>query len=207
MNFRFESGCISEMRAHNFRPATIIIVMLAVLSACATEQPAVIETLDELTAVTVTYCRTPLVMSPDTPLDREARRDYLQLGVIEVNQMGSLQYYLWLSISLVNQDSNAGKHVEGFESIVLAVNDESVALDAKGWTPGVIGISESVYQKIFPDSAEAYYPVTLEQIQILTDSDNLKLHTSGSAPGEFVSWYSQTTFESDLSEFLGAVMQ
>lgn len=180
--------------------------MLAVLSACAAVQPAVIEKLDDLTAVTITYCRTPLVMSPDTPLNREARRDYLQLGVIEVNQMGSLQYYIWLGITLVNQDSYAGKHVDGFESIVLAVNDESFVLDVKGWTPGVIGTSEPAHQKIFPDSADAYYPVTLEQIRMLTDSENLKLRTSGSAPGEFVSWYSQTTFESDLSEFLSAVM-
>lgn len=192
---------------YRFRPAVIISVILAVLSACATEQPAVIEKLDDLTAVTVTYCRTPLVMSPDTPLNREARRDYLQLGIIEVNQMGSLQYYLWLGITLVNQDSYAGDHVEGFESIVLAVNDDSFTLDVKGWTPGVIGTSEPVYQKIFPDSADAYYPVTLEQIQLLTDSDNLKLLTTGSAPGEFVSWYSQTTFESDLAEFLGEVIE
>jgi hypothetical protein len=64
-----------------------------------------------------------------------------------------------------------------------------------------------VYQKLFPDSADAYYSVTLDQIRLLTDSDNLKLLTSGSAPEEFVSWYSQTTFESDLAEFLGAVVQ
>jgi hypothetical protein len=181
--------------------------MLAVLSACATEQPAVIEKLDELTAVTVTYCRTPLVMSPDTPLNRESRRDYLQLGVVEVNQMGSLQYYLWLGITLVNQESYADDQAEGFESIVLAVHDESFTLDAEGWTSGVIGTSEPVYQKLFPDSAEAYYPVTLEQIQMLADSDNLMLRTTGSTPGEFVSWYRQTTFESDLAEFLGAVME
>ena len=181
--------------------------MLAVLSACATAQPPVVEKLDDLTAVTTTYSRTPLVMSPDTSLNRDVRRDYLQLGVIEVNQMGSLQYYLWLGITLVDQDSDAGKPVAGFDSIALAVNDESFVLDVKGWTPGVIGTSEPVYQKLFPESADAYYPVTLEQIQMLTDSDNLKLRTSGSAPGEFVSWYSQTTFESDLSEFLNAVVQ
>ena len=181
--------------------------MLAALPACTTVQPAVIEKMDDLTAVTVTYSRTPLVMSPDTSLIREARRDYLQLGVVEVNQMGSLQYYLWLGITLVNQDSYAGKPVEGFDSIILAVNDESFALDVKGWTPGVIGTSEQVYQKLFPDSADAYYSVTLEQIRLLTASDNLKLRTSGSAPDEFVSWYSQTTFESDLSEFLNAVTQ
>ena len=180
---------------------------LAILSACTAVQPTVIEKMDELTAVTVTYCRTPLVMSPDTPLNREARRDYVQVGVIEVNQMGALKYYLWLGITEVNQGASADTYKEGFEAIVFTANDESFGLDVAGWTPAVIGTSEPVYQKLFLDSADAYYQVTLEQIQLLMDSDSLKLRTTGSAPREFVSWYSQETFEGDLAEFLRTVMQ
>jgi len=121
--------------------------------------------------------------------------------------MGTLQYYLWLGITEVNQDAGADTHPEGFEAIVFAVNEESFGVDVAGWTPAVIGTSEPVYQKLFPDSADAYYQVTLEQIQLLTESDNLVLRTTGSVPKEFVSWYSQTTFEGDLAEFLRAVQQ
>jgi hypothetical protein len=186
---------------------SLSLAVLAILSACTAVQPTVIEKMDELTAVTVTYCRTPLVMSPDTALNREARRNYLQIGVLEVNQMGALQYYLWLGITLVDQGANSDGHPEGFEAIVLTANDESLELDVEGWTPAVIGTSEPVYQKLFADSADAYYQVTLEQIQLLTDSDSLKLRTTGPAPREFVSWYSQETFEGDLAEFLRAVTQ
>jgi len=188
-------------------PMSVSLAVLAFLSACTAAQPTVIEKLDKLTAVTVTYCRTPLVMSPDTPLHREARRDYVQIGVIEVNRMGVLQYYLWFGITLVDHSANMDKHPDGFEAIVLTVNDERLELDVEGWTAAVIGTSEPVYRKLFPDSADGYYQVTLEQIQLLTNSDSLKLRTTGSAPREFVSWYSQTTFDGDLAEFLRTVTQ
>jgi hypothetical protein len=195
------------MTKHSHFSTAISIAVLAILSACTAGQPAVIEKLDELTATTVTYCRTPLIMSPDTPHDRESRRDYVQIGAIEVNRMGALEYYLWLGITEVNQVAATDIHPEGFASIVLAVDEKSIELDVKGWSPGVIGTSAPVYQKIYPDSADAYYQVTLDQVQLLADSDNLTLHTTGSAAREFVSWYSQTTFESDLAEFLREVME
>lgn len=203
--FGIRIAVISMRKPH--APTVILTAFLAILAACTTVQPTVIEKLDALTAVTVTYSRTPLVMSPDTPLVREARRDYLQVGVLEINQMGALRYYLWFGITEVSQVMTADNHPEGFNSIVLSTNDKSIELAVTGWTPGAIGTSEPVYQKLFPDSEEAYYQVTLEQIQLLTDSDNLTLRTTGPAPKEFISWYSQTTFEGDLAEFLSAVRQ
>jgi len=196
---------MSMCKAH--APTAILTAFLALLIACTTGQPTVIEKLDALTAVTVTYCRTPLVMAPDTDLVAQARADYLQLGVLEINQMGALRYYLWLGITEVSQVMTVDNHPQGFDSIVLSANDESIELAVTGWTPGAIGTSEPVYHKLFPDSEDAYYQVTLEQIQLLTHSDNLKLRTTGPAPKEFISRYSQTTFEGDLAEFLSTVRQ
>lgn len=185
----------------------VSIAIVTILSACTVGQPIVVEKLDELTAVTITYGRTPIFMSPDTPFDREAERDYVQIGAIEVNRMGTRQYYLWLGISDMSQAASAGRQPEGFDSIFLIVQDEEVRLDILGWTPEVIGASEPVYEKLFATSADAYYQVTLDQIQLLTDSGGLKLRTTDSTPIEFVPWYKQTTFEGDLSEFVRTVSQ
>ena len=195
------------MTKHSHFSIVFSIAVLTILSSCTTVQPAVVQKLDELTAVTITYCRTPLIMSPDTPYIREARRDYVQLGAIEVNRMGALEYYLWLGITEVDQVAAIDNHPEGFASIVLAGDEKSIELDVKGWSPSVIGASAPVYQKLFPDSADAYYQVTLDQIQLLADINSLSLRTTGSATKEFVSWYSQETFESDLAEFLSEVME
>lgn len=183
----------------------IAVAVLVLLSACATEQPAVVEKLDELTSVTYTYSRTPIILSPDTPLDRENTRDYVQIGAIEVNRMGTLQYFLWLGISEMNYDATANVQPEGFESIVLDVGGEKSSLDIVGWTENAIGISKPVYKKLFATSVDAYYPVTLEQIQRLNDVDDMKLLTTGSEPREFVSWYKQATARNDLAEFLQSV--
>lgn len=183
------------------------IAVLTILSACATGQQPAGEKLDGLTSVTITYSRTPIIMSPDTPYDRETKRDYVQVGAIEVNRMGARQYYLWLGISDMEHMASADKRPKGFEAIVLIVDGEKLRLNVRGWTPEAIGASEPVYNKIFTNSDDAYYQVTLDNIQFLARADDLKLRTTGSAPKEFIPWYEQTTAKNDLAEFLRTVLQ
>lgn len=182
-------------------------VVLATLSACAAGQAPVVEKLDELTAVTYTHVRTPLILSPDTSLDRTQATDYVQVGAIEVNRMGSLNYYLWLGISDTQYEESSSTHQDGFESITLTLGDQKFPLDIHGWTHASIGISEPVYKKLFSTSVDAYYEVTPEQVRSLTEVDNMKLLTSGAAPKEFVPWYRQTAAKEEFTEFIKAVLQ
>jgi len=183
----------------------ISIAALAILSACAAGQPPVVDYLDELTAVTITYSRTPFIMSVDTHSD--VARDFVQIGAIEVNRMGTRQYYLWLGISEVKYTESAYRHPRGFESIVFIVGGEEFQLDVRGWTQEAIGASEPVYEKLFRNTVDAYYEVTLEQIQLLTDVDGIKFRTIGPAPKEYVSWYKSIIAKDDLTEFLKTVSQ
>jgi len=89
-------GAMSERSPH--LSAVISIAVLAILSACAADQQPAVGHLDELTAVTIAHSRTPIIMSTDTISEW---REYVQIGAIEVNRMGTLQYYLWLGISEV----------------------------------------------------------------------------------------------------------
>lgn len=185
----------------------ICVVASLLLSACATEQSAVVEDLDELTAVTVTHARTPLIMSPETPLDSDTVRDYAQIGPIEINRMGSLSYFLWLGISEVDQSQSANEQPEGYTSITLVIDGQKTALDLIGWTHAAIGTSEPVYKKLFRTSVDAYYAVDLDQIRMMNDADVIEFHTSGAEPKRFVSWYRQRRAKDDLAEFVRTVMQ
>jgi len=185
----------------------IPIAVLVILSACATGQLPVGEKLDEQTSVTITYSRTPLIMSPDTPYDREAVRDYVQIGVIETNRMGTLEYFLWLGISDYRHTVSADSHPNGFESIILTAGSEDIRVDVRGWTHKSIGASEPVYKKLFPNSSDAYYQITLDQLQLLIEADALRFQTTGSASKEFVPWYAQANAKSDLAEFLRTVLE
>lgn len=181
--------------------------MLLVLTACATERPSVIEKLDERTAVTVTHNRTPIIMSANDNFRPRNVRDYVEIGAIEVNSMGSLRHFLWLGISEVDDTKDAEGHPAGFESIIFSAGDEEFQLDVLDWTHEAIGTSERVYKKLFSSSTDAYYEITLDQIRVLAESDGMKIRTTGSVPKEFVVWYKPDTVRSDLSEFLKAVYQ
>lgn len=183
------------------------ITVLLVLSACATERPSVVEKLDERTAVTITHNRTPIVMSTDTPFNPRGLRDYVEVGAIEVNRTGTLRHFLWLGISVANDTDIANGRPEGFESIDLIAGDEQFQLDVLGWTHEAIGTSERVYKKLYSSSIDAYYEITLDQIQLLAEADGMKVRTKASVPKEFVLWYKPTTAKVDLTEFLKTVLQ
>ena len=195
---------------HNENPTLLTafsIAVLMILSACATEQPAVVQNLDELTAVTVTHARTPIIMSPETPIDNETVRDYAQIGAIEINRMGSRRYFLWLGISEVHHRETADEQPQGYESITLLMDDQKHPLDLIGWTHNSIGTSERVYQKLFRTSVDAYYEVDFAQIRSINDAEVIEFQTSGAEPKKFVSWYRQSKAREDLAEFVRTVTQ
>ena len=184
--------------------AVISIAVLAILSACATEQRPVVEKLDELTAVTITHSGTPITLSTDTVSEW---REYLQIGAIEVNRMGTHQYYLWLGISEVKYSESAEEQPKEFESVVFIVGEEEFQLDVRGWTHKAIGASEPPYEKLFQNTVDAYYDVTLEQIQLLTDVEGIKCRTTGPDSKEYELWYKSIAANDDLVEFLRVVSQ
>ncbi len=187
--------------------AGLCITVLLVLSACATEKSSVVEKMDELTAVTITHHRTPIIMSTDTQFALRDAKEFVEIGAIEVNRMGTLRYFLWLGISVANYTESADARPEGFESIVLVAGDDEFQLDVVGWTHHEIGTSERIYKKLFSSSTDAYYEITLDQIQLLAETGGMKVRTTGSVPKEFVLWYRPITAKGDLSEFLKTVLQ
>lgn len=188
-----------------YLPTFLSVFAFLIVSGCATTQAPVIEKLDPGTAATITYGRTPLVMSPDTPLNRDNVRDYVQVGALEVNRQGALEYYLWLGISVDKEFGEEDEHPQDFEIIELVSGDRQFQLEVLGWSHDAIGASESVYQKLFATSDDAYYKVTLDQLRILTDVDSLKLRSTGEEPREFISWYRQTTFATEIGDFFNTV--
>ncbi len=146
-------------------------------------------------------------MSTDKPFKARDLRDYVEVGAIEVNHMGTLRHFLWLGISEVNNTERVDARPEGFESIVFFADEGTFQLDVFSWTHEAIGTSERIYKKVFAGSADAYYEITLDQIRLLANADVMKVRTSGSAPKEYVVWYRPATAKEDLSEFLETVLQ
>ena len=187
------------------KSALVAAVVLGMVSACATEQPAVVDYLDESTAVTITRSRTPFVLSTGTSSD--VARDFVQIGAIEINRMGARRYFLWFGISEVMYAEAERSNPKGFESIVVDVGSEEFQLDVIGWTEKAIGAGEPIYEKLFRTTVDAYYEVSLQQNELLADVNGINFRTTGVTPKKYTPWYRAVAANEDLKEFYRTVTQ
>ncbi len=186
------------MSTHRF--AAILISLTLV--ACAGQPGAIQNKLDPATAVTITYSQTPMVFYRDDSGKAAFARNYLHLGPLEVNRMGSFHYYLWLGIWNTMQDAEPGESRNGFESIVIYVDGEPLALELTGWTPAAIGATEPVYLRPVASAADAYYEVTVDHLRLIAASDEVRIQSTGPGTRTYELWDEQKAAKQSLNEFL-----
>lgn len=178
------------------------LIPLMALGACSTTEPTVSQRLDEGTGVTISYARTPFLLVHDMPAYGAYARSFVQLGAIEVNRMGSREYFLWMSTWNTDHVAGAAEHRDGFDSAVLFVDGEPIALDVHGWTHDMIGASQPIYVRPFASSTDAYYRVTINQMALIALADDLWLRTGGKQPRDFQLWDEQAAARADFVEFV-----
>ena len=183
---------------------TSALVLLA-LGACATPDATVEQRLDEGTGVTITRAQTPPLLVRDTPAYGAYARSFVQVGALEVNRMGTRQYFLWMGTWNTDRTASAGEHRDGFDTIMLFADGEPVTLDVHGWTPDAIGASHPAYVRPFATSLEAYYRVTINQLAMIAGANDIWLRTSGTQPREFQLWDEQRAARADFGEFVRRV--
>lgn len=180
--------------------------LVVVLASCASGPSALThEFLDTGTGVTVTASRVPLVLYRDNPSAAAYARNVVHLGPVEVNRSGEYRYYLWVGIWNTLQSPDTAASRDGFETIVIVVDGESMALDLAGWTPAAINASAPVYLRPVASAAEAYYPLTVDQIRFIAEARNISLRTTGYSPREYVLWSAQGSARQGLLTFLDRV--
>jgi hypothetical protein len=179
------------------------LALLCGLFGCASTATAVIEKLDQATGVTVTFVKTPLLLYRQTPARAAYARDYAQLGPIQVNRSGTLQYFLWVGSWATMQRSDVSDHRGSFESIVIFADGEPMLLEVSGWTPADIGASELAYRKPVATATDAYYSVTSDQIRLISTAQDIRLQTRGARSREYVMWNEQNSARLGLVEFQG----
>jgi len=177
-------------------------MFLLTLVACGNQQGIIDNKLDPVTAVTITYSRTPMVFYRDDSGKAAFARNYLHLGPLEVNRMGSYHYYLWLGIWNNMQNAVAGEARDGFESIVIYADGEPLALELSGWTPAAIGATEAVYVRPVASAADAYYEVTVDHLRLIAASKNVRIQATGADARSYELWDEQKAAKQSLVEFL-----
>ena len=181
---------------------TATTVLLLTLVACAGQPSTVQSKLDPRTSVTISYSQTPLVFFRDDFGKAAFARNYVHLGPIEVNRMGSVHYYLWLGIWNTMQNADSGEAHDGFESIVIFVDGEPLALEISGWSEAAIGASESVYVRPVASAADAYYEVTVDYLRLIATSEDIRVQSTGPGTRSYELWDGQKSARKGLNDFL-----
>ena len=189
-----------EMNLPTKFAAFMILAFLA--TGCVSTSTLVEERLDLGTGVTVTHATAPIVLYHDNSAYAAHARDYVYLGPVEINRMGSYAYYLWLGIWSTISDAERSYQRDGFESITVYADGEPLQLELVGWTLESIGVSEPVYIKPVASAADAYYSVTIDQIRLIANAREIELHAGTSPTRVYLMWDRQGSAHAALREFL-----
>lgn len=181
------------------------LLALLAIAACGSSPTLTTEQLDPLTGVTVTRSTSPLVLYKENSARAAYARDFVYVGPLSVNRMGNYDHYLWLGIWSSLSTQQLPDQRDGFESIVIFADGEPLRLELEGWTLASIGVSQPVYNKPTATAADAYYPVTMDQIRVIAEARDIRLSTGGPRAQTYEPWDSQARANSGLVEFVRAM--
>ena len=180
------------------------IIVSIVLASC-TSAPGVQEFLDPETSVTVSYTDTPVILYQDRSGRAAFSRDYVNVGPIQVNQMGRDRYYLWLGVWSTIETEHDDRRSAGFELVTIYADGEPMLLDLAGWTPKAIGATRPVYSKPVSSALDAYYEVSIDQIRVLSTASEIRVLTSGERSASYEMWDTNESATRGFREFLADV--
>ena len=182
-----------------------VLLALVAIAACSSSPQHLAGKLDPLTGVTVTRAKSPLVLYRENSARAAYARDFVYVGPLTVNRMGSYNHYLWLGIwsSITNQQLSDQR--AGFESIVIFADGEPLRLELEGWTLSSIGVSRPVYDKPTATAADAYYPVTMDQIRVIAEARDIRLLTGGPRAASYEPWDNLSQGLASIQEFVRTV--
>lgn len=180
----------------------LVFLLASATSGCSSSTSFVRDDFDPGTAVTITTASAPLVFYRDSSHRAAFARDFVYLGPIQVNRMGSYRYYLWLGIWSAIPDVVPSDRRDGFESVTIFADGEPLQLEVAGWREESIGASEPVYTKPVASAADAYYEVTIDQIRLIAESRDLRILSTGPEQLSFEPWDNQQSAFDGLRRFV-----
>ena len=194
--------CFSTRHTLNRRHIATALLVFA-MSSCSSESRLIVDQMDPVTSVTISYSQTPMVFYRDVSGRAAYARDFVHMAPLEVNRSGDYRYYLWLGIWNTMADSQSGPSRDGFESIVIFADGEPLPLEVAGWTVSAIGASKPVYLKPVASAADAYYRVSVDELRLIAEAKDVRLQSTGPRHDSYEPWDDQRAAKAGLIEFLG----
>ena len=151
-----------------------LVVLLTILSlqACAERDLWPAEHLDQQTAVNITVMAEPWVYFRDAPMLAANARDYLNVGVIEINRAGTREYWLGvISWSTIDRSVIAGAGLP-IQPRKVRLHWLAASLELTPVSDGrqSVGLSDPLFVEPQSKFTEAWYRLSIEQLAQLGKS-------------------------------------
>ena len=147
------------------------LAAVLLLGGCATQKSPVTEYLDPQTAVTIRALTTPVLYAHESPQLAANARDYLSLGLVEINNMGVRKHYLalvsWTTIDRVRPGVPAAPVPERVELDLGGKPRELVPVTHE---PRSLGIGTTPFRPPSGYVGEAWYAVTPADLRALANA-------------------------------------
>jgi len=184
--------------------ALTLALALALTSGCTA--PAARQWLDRQTAATITAQTEPVVLSrEDFPAGVNVR-DYVELGLFDVNRAGTHRSYVALVLwSTVDRDAQQlSAQDAAFATITLWADDQPLTLRQVGMDVQQSLVSDSVLPLPSPNARTAYYEITKSQLAALAAAGRVSLSPANEAAGErpYTLWRGKL---SSIAQFIAAL--
>jgi len=149
-------------------PSRLWLASLLLLGGCASETPRVTEYLDPQTAVTIRALGEPLIYAHAAPELAANARDYLSLGVVEINNMGTRKHYLALvSWSTINRERVGAAPAPVPDRFEVEVGGRQHVFTPIGHEPRSLGIGGALFRPPSGYAGESWYAVTPAELRAL----------------------------------------
>jgi len=148
------------------RTLSMLCLVAAALAGCATEGSRVNEYLDRETAVTIRSVGAPYVYEHEVPEMGVNVRDYLSIGAVEVNNMGTRKHYLAVvSWSTVDRGWVGAPPAPKPESLALVLSGQARELALASHDRRSLGIGTAPITAPIGYVGESWYVVALADLR------------------------------------------
>lgn len=153
------------------RRACLIAIALLTISACASQSP-VASRLDSSGVTIVTLDEAIVLSRPILHLTASAR-DYAYLGPVEINNMGSLDHYLWVGLATTVDRALVGSYPPDAHALAILVDGQPMVLPLTEWHTG---LDQPPYETVLPLYAILAARASLDQIQRVAGGGSVEVH-------------------------------
>lgn len=146
--------------------------LLSVLLASCATPPAERSRLDS-SGVTVSTIAAVTILAHSLPAVAAGARDYAYIGPVEINNMGSRDYYLWISLASTIDREFLRLNTADTKTLLLMIDGEPMQFSVTRWRTV---LDAPVYSTSAPVYATLEAQTTVDQIHRIATADSIEVH-------------------------------